>query len=272
VAAGYRTAVNTGDVPMRRFALLVLCGLACGCGSNVPPAGAPVTAAGGAAPDAEAVRAADYSVLFVGNSHTAMHDLPGVVAGMIRHRHPAKTVVTHALWFAFLEDAAADPGCRTQVADRPWKHVVLQAQKISTSGRFRYSQAEGIELAKAGKTRGADVLFYAEWGLRGKAGDGATQEAIYREMATAAGVRVACVGRGWDAALAGRPDLPLHADDGNHQSHLGAFLTAAVLFGELTGDSPTVLADYPHPDTDAATRKLLTAAAAKAVGGRTDAK
>lgn len=258
---------------MLRFALLVLCGLACGCGSNTPPGGSPGMAVpGGAAPDPETVRAADYSILFVGNSHTAMHDVPGVVAGMIRFRHPTKSVVTHALWCAFLENAAADPECRTQIADRPWKHVVLQAQKISTSGKYRYSQAEGIDLAKAGKARGTDVLFFAEWGLRGKDGDGATQESIYREMADAAGGRVACVGRGWDAALTGQPDLPLYSDDGNHQSQLGAFLTAAVLFGELTGESPTLLADYPYPNTDAATRKVLADAAAKAVGGRADAK
>ena len=251
---------------MHRFALFVLCGLACGCGGNSSPPAA--VWSGGTAPDPETVRTADYSILFVGNSHTAMHDVPGVVAGMIRFRHPEKIVVTHTLGCAFLADAAAVPEYRTEIADRPWKHVVLQAQKISTSGKYRYSQAEGIDLAKAGKARGADVVFFSEWGLRGKDGDGATQESIYREMADAAGVRVACVGRAWDAALADQPDLPLYSSDGNHQSQLGAFLTAAVLFGELTGESPTLLADYPYPDTNAATRKALTDAAAKAVGGR----
>lgn len=249
---------------MRRFALLVLLGVSGGCGSPAPPAGGGAAAVAVAAPewsDPEQVRAADYSALFVGNSHTTVHDIPGLVGRMIRHRHPDKTVLTRTVGVAFLDEAANHP----EVA-RPWKQVVLQAQKISMSGRFSHSTAEGIELAKAGKARGADVVFFAEWGLRGKAGDGARQEKVYQEMAAASGARVAGVRRAWEHALAGRPDLPLYAEDGNHQSEVGAFLTAAVLFGVLTGESPTVLADFPHPGTDAATRQRLTAAAAVATG------
>jgi len=254
---------------VRRFALLVLCGALCGCGPNgcstTPPplAGSSITGAGPSNP--EQVKAADYSILFVGNSHTSMHDIPGLVARMIRHRHPEKTVVTRTLGVAFLEDAARSPEYREEVANRPWKQVVLQAQKISMSGKVEYSRAEGIELAKAAKARGADVFFYAEWGLRGVDGDGAKQEKVYLEMAAESGTRVACVRRAWEKALAERPDLPLYAPDGNHQAELGAFLTAAVLFGALTGESPTVLADFPYPNTDAATRKLLTDAAAETV-------
>lgn len=252
---------------MRRLALLVLCGALCGCGPNgcsTRPTG--VTAiTGQAVSDPEQVRAADYSIMFVGNSHTGAHDIPGLVAKMIRHRHPDKTVLTRTFGVMFLEDVAHTPAIQEEVANRPWKYVVLQAQKISVSGRQEYSRAEGIDLAKVGKGRGAEVVFYAEWGLQGKEGDGAKQEKVYQEMATASGARVACVARAWDAALAAKPDLPLYSGDGNHQAELGAFLTAAVLFGVITGESPTVLADFPYPNTDEATRKLLTDAAAKAV-------
>jgi hypothetical protein len=246
--------------------LLLLCGVACGCGSPTPPAGVALTGPGPS--DLDQVRAADFSVLFVGNSHTSAHDIPGLVSRMIRHRHPDKTVITRVLVVGFLEDAARTPSHTEEVANGPWKQVVLQAQKVSESGRFEYSRVEGIDLAKAGKARGADVVFYAEWGLRGKEGDGAKQEKVYREMAEASGARVACVRRAWESALAARPDLPLYADDGNHQAELGAFLTAAVLYGVLTGESPTALADFPYPNTDTATRKLLTDAAAGAVGGK----
>src|SRR4051812_44458697 len=56
--------------------LLLLAGCA-----NRPP-----TAPGGQ-PDPESVRAADYSVLFVGNSHTTGHDLPTLVCKLIQFRH-----------------------------------------------------------------------------------------------------------------------------------------------------------------------------------------
>lgn len=252
---------------MRRLALLVLCGALCGCGPN--GCSTPPSIVTGADPsDSEQVKAADYSILFVGNSHTHAHDIPGLVAKMIRHRHPDKTVLTRTFGVMFLEDGANVPHIQEEVANQPWKQVVLQAQKISMSGKFEYSRAEGIGLAKAGKARGADVVFYAEWGLRGVDGDGAKQEKVYQEMATASGARVACVRRAWEKALAEQPDLPLYATDGNHQAELGAFLTAAVLFGVLTGESPTVLADFPYLNTDAATRKLLTDAAAEAVAAK----
>lgn len=263
---------------MRRLFWLTLCGAACGCGPNgcstatAPPPPPPAVIGigiGGTGPsDPEQVKAADYSILFVGNSHTFMHDIPGLVANMIRHRHPDKTVLTRTLGVGFLEDAARSPDSQEEITNRPWKQVVLQAQKISVSGKFEYSRAEGIDLAKAVKARGAEAVFYAEWGLQGKAGDGAKQEKVYLEMAEASGARVACVRRAWEKALAERPDLPLYSGDGNHQAELGAFVTAAVLFGVLTGESPTALADYPYPNTDAATRKLLTDAAAEAVAAK----
>jgi hypothetical protein len=83
-------------------------------------------------------------------------------------------------------------------------------------------------------------------------------------MADAAGVRVAPVGRAWDLALSQRPDLPLHAADGNHQTALGAFLTACVLVGELTGESPADLASFPYPEASAADRQFMADAAARA--------
>jgi hypothetical protein len=258
---------------VRRLALLILCGAACGCGPNgcstsPPPPQGGAGISGPGLSDPEQVRAADYSILFVGNSHTSMHDIPGLVAKMIRHRHPDKTVLTRTLGVGFLEDAAHSPEYREEIASRPWKRVVLQAQKISMSGKVEYSRAEGIDLAKAVKARGAEAVFYAEWGLRGVDGDGAKQEKVYLEMAAESGARVACVRRAWEKTLAERPDLPLYAGDGNHQAELGAFVTAAVLFGVLTGENPTTLADFPYPNTDAATRKLLTDAAAEAVAAK----
>src|SRR5207244_3429558 len=142
-----------------------------------------------------------------------------------RFRHPAKTVYAHVVGVAFLDDVARDPRCREEIESRPWKYVVLQGQRISASGRFDYSRAEGIAIAKRAKARGADVLFFSEWGLKGIAGDGPRTEAIYQEMAREAGARVVPIGRAWDLALSARPDLLLHDADGNHQTALGAFLT-----------------------------------------------
>jgi hypothetical protein len=240
----------------------LLAGLS-GCAEKAPPAADP---GGGGNPfDAEKLRTADYSCLFIGNSHTHFHDLPGLVGRMIQFRHPGKTVYMQAMGVSHLEDAGSNPQYRERIDAGPWKAVVLQAQKISVSGKFEYSRTEGIDLAKHAKGRGAAVFYYSEWGLQGKEGDGARNEKVYREMAEAAGARVAAVNRAWDIALAQKPDLPLYSPDGNHQSELGAFVTACVLTARLTGESPAALAAFPYPAATEADRKLLADAAAEAV-------
>jgi hypothetical protein len=243
----------------------ILCGLVLapltGCQADPPPP--PPSSVQLSDPDK--VRTADVSILFVGNSHTSFHNLPGVVADMFRHRHPGKVVYTHTVMAGHLDDAAKDPACREEIETRPWKFVVLQAQRISVSGKHHYSQTEGIDLARQAMARGATVYFYSEWGLRGKAGDGDRNETIYREMATEAGARVAAVNRAWDLALGERPELPLYEADGNHQSAVGAFLTACVLYGRLTGDSPAGLADFPYPAAGEADRRYLADVAARSL-------
>ena len=256
------------------LALLPFVAMGLGCGAESPGETPPArsvdrsAAIPAGASDADQVRRADYSILFVGNSHTVMHDLPGLVCDLIRFRHPGKTTYSHLIPVVFLEDVATNPRYREELETRSWKFVVLQAQKISVSGKHEYSRTEAIEFAKLGKARGADVVFYPEWGLKGVAGDGPRQEKVYREMAAEAGVSVAPVGRAWDLALARRPDLGLHDRDGNHQTAVGAFLTACVLYGQLTGETPVPLASFPSTGVADDERKFLAGVAAEVLKGR----
>lgn len=246
-----------------RFSLWVgtLIALTAGCGTPPPP----VYVSTGGASDAERVRSADVSILFVGNSHTSFHDLPTLVGELIRFRHPEKVVYSHVIGVGFLEDLAANPAGRTELDTRPWKHVVLQAQKESRSGKHEYSTAEGVAFARQGKERGAAVCFYAEWGVKDVPDHTRRIEAVYRRMAEESGAGVAPVGRAWELALAERPELELYSADGNHQTAVGAFLTACVLVGRITGESPADLGAFPYQHANEADRKFLAAKAAAAL-------
>jgi hypothetical protein len=249
---------------MSRSALPVILAvmlLAAGCGDSTTG----LSSRSVAVSDADKVRAADVSILFVGNSHTAGHNLPELVCDMIRFLRPERTTYFHYVGVGHLDQTAQDPTCKTELETRPWKFVVLQAQNISMSGKYEYSRKEGLDLARVGKDRGATVVFYPEWGLRGKAGDGERQEKVYREMARDAGVGVAPVAKAWDLALAERPDLPLYESDGNHQSSTGAFLTACVLAGRLIGESPAELAEFRYEGAADEHRRFLAGIAAKAL-------
>jgi hypothetical protein len=260
----------------RAFVAISFLALLMGCGGQssgvaTAPAGAqrspnnavPVF---GSALDPDQLRDADVSILFFGNSHTFMHDLPGLVRDLMIHANPGeKKVYVHLVTVGYLEDLATGPAGREALEAGPWKFVVLQAQKISMSGRYEYSRREGIDFAKLAKERGAQVVFFSEWGRKGIAADGERHEKVYREMAQAAGARVAAIGRAWDLALAERPDLALQAADGNHQSEVGAFLTACVLYGAVTGASPEALADFPYQGVQETDRAFLARTAARAL-------
>jgi hypothetical protein len=209
--------------------------------------------------------AADIGILFVGNSHTSSHDIPGLVCEMIRFEKPEKSVASHQIAVNFLEDLEHDSSWRKEIESGSWKYLILQAQKISMSGTANYSRQQGLDMARFAKERGMTVIFYPEWGLKGVAGDGPKQERVYREMAHEAGVGVAPVAVAWDLALAEHPELPLHSADGNHQSPMGAFLTAAVLCGAITNHDSANLASFSYRHADGQTRAILANAAARAL-------
>ena len=252
-------------------ALTFLCCMLVGCGGeNEKPVSLqrPKVAARQEAPlddaaEAAKIKSAHVSVLYFGNSHTGHHDIPGLVGKMIAFRKPKLTYCSRYIGCGFLEDAARNPSSKEMIERHPWKFVVLQAQKISMSGKHKYSQKDGLELAKAAKSRGASVLFFSEWGRRDVPKDGVVQESIYQEMADAVGVHVAPVGRAWDLALAKKPSLPLYDADGNHESAVGAFLTACVFYGLLTDSDPTELASFEYHDLPKDDRAVMANAASK---------
>jgi hypothetical protein len=253
---------------VRNLVSVVAATLLTGCGvqpakvtATVPE---PATAAAAQADDVEA----DIRILFVGNSHTTGHDLPNLVCKMIQFQQPEKAVRSRVVSVAFLEDAARNPELKHEIASRRWNVVVLQAQKISMSGRFDYSRKEGIDIAKQAKDTGAAVYFFSEWARRGVEDEGRRTEKIYQAMAEAAGGFVVPIGAAWDLAFDEQPDLTLHEADGNHESALGTFLTACVLTGQLTGENPEGLAAFPYLSFNERDRAFLAQVAARTLAVR----
>lgn len=170
---------------------------------------------------------ADRTILWVGNSHVQSHDLPDLVANLIRFRKPDEKVAHRAITIAFLE--GEEKRIKKRLDSKDWDHVILQAQKISASGRVRYSTSDGVSLAKHALSKGSRTYFYSEWGLRGDANNAAHTALVYREMAQESGAELISVGEVWNRVLQQAPGLELYAPDGNHQSRLGASLTALVI-------------------------------------------
>ncbi len=193
------------------------------------------------------VEDADMNILYLGNSHTGFHDLPGAIEKLLRFRKPERTIGTHMVMISHLEDAFHNSHVMQVIDSRPWNCVVLQAQKVSMSGKFIYSNQEGIEIARRVRERGAKVFFFSEWAREGVEGERERTERIYAEMSDASGATLIPVGQVWERVHSETPELRLHADDGNHQSGLGALLTAITIASHIEDVDSKEWTNYREP-------------------------
>jgi hypothetical protein len=243
------------------LAALALFLTACGGGGDTQPGD---TQSGGAT-SGPPPATADISLLFMGNSHTSVNNLTGMVAEMVRAGKPGKTVASvQAPGSMFLEDRVHDTPSIDLLRSQQWSAVILQAQKYSESGQFVYSTEEAKELVRMSRAQHAVPIMFPEWPRRGI---NETQR-IFDLHVSIAQAEAACVPpipQAFDLALAREPALVLHASDGNHSSPAGAFLAALVLYATITGLSPLDLPALPQFPVNTATQATLRGIAAETV-------
>ena len=207
----------------------------------------------------------DINLLFMGNSHTLLNDVPATVAAMVQAAWPAKTVAhTVAPGSLFLDERLADDATLRLLRERRWSFVVLQAQKYSSSGLFEYSTSEAETLVRMARAAGAVPVLFPEWPRQAIV----ETQRIYDLHVSIASREPACVapvGQAWDLALARYPALVLHASDGNHSAPAGAFLAALVIAATITATPPDTLPDLPVPGVDSASQARLRSVAAETV-------
>ncbi|HEX5129759.1 MAG TPA: hypothetical protein VFV90_08435, partial [Usitatibacter sp.] len=207
----------------------------------------------------------DITLLFMGNSHTAFHDVPGTVAALVRAARPGRTVAARqAPGGMFLEERATDAANLALLDSQRWTFVVLQAQKYSTSGLFSYPIDGAVELARHARERGAVPIMFPEWPRRDV---DETQRIFDLHVSIAQRVPacVAPIGQAWDRALAQYPGLVLHDSDGNHSTPAGAFLAALVIASTMTGARPDALPFVAGAGVEADLQARLRTVAAEAV-------
>ncbi|MBL9078845.1 MAG: hypothetical protein JNL08_15170 [Planctomycetes bacterium] len=188
------------------------------------------------------------SILFVGNSYTHYHDLPGCVQALGRAETPPRPITVRMLapggctlelhWQATGDDAPR----KVLPAMKP-DFVVLQEQSrlpIDDEKRMRDFALRFCQLAQK---HAAEPVLYMTWA---RADEPQLQDRIaaaYVAVGKAAGVRVAPVGRAWQHALAAHPDQTLHVEDGSHPDPRGTYLAACVLHATIFGSDVTKFPD-----------------------------
>ena len=176
--------------------------------------------------------------IFVGNSFTQRHDVPGTVARLaaargtaLRHRlFAAGGASLRAHWNKGQARAAIE-------AERPaW--VVLQEQStlpIKNAARFH----ENVRLFDAViRASGGRTLLYLTWARRHAP---ETQRALtdaYRAIGAELGAAVAPAGVAWERCLAAHDRPVLHDADGSHPTAAGSYLAACTLYAAMFGERP----------------------------------
>jgi hypothetical protein len=224
----------------------------------VTAAGLLLACAGGAA------RADDTQlrVLFIGNSLTAVNDLPHLVSTLSGGRIAYRTVAPGGV---SLEDHWTLTGARAALDDGPWDFVVLQQGPSTLADSAANLEEWTVRWADAIRAHDARPAVYEVWpdSAFGVRWSFPAVVHSYRRAAAAAHATLLPAGEAWQAAWRRSPRLPLYGPDGFHPSKLGTTLAALVIASRLTRTAPARIAlRYP-----AKTAKLLRAAADEAIRG-----
>jgi hypothetical protein len=195
-------------------------------------------------------------VLLMGNSHA--RGVQSILQRLISIGQPNRTVqVQNAPGGGFLAERVGDGVSEQMLESRAWTHVVLQAQKYSSSGTVDYPTTAAGYWIRGSKSVGATAILFPEHPRRGNNTEGQTVYDLHYGIAQNENACVAPVGPVWDEALARDPNLVLHAEDGNHASAAGNFLTALVFYQIITGQMADTLPTISATGIDAGTQQLL---------------
>lgn len=180
--------------------------------------------------------AADIEVLFIGNSHSAAFGLPQMVAQLVELGTDKSANGFREAGSKFLADRSFNGDTRLAIMSRPWTHVVLQAQKYSTSGQNSYPTEAAQQWIRIVKQQTAIPVLFPEHPRANNLNEGRRVHDLHVSIASLEPACVSPVGLAWDIAIAEYPELILHATDGNHANLKGAFLTAAVFYQVITDE------------------------------------
>lgn len=193
-------------------------------------------------------------VLFVGNSHTYTHDLPGLIRGLVENTTGSKPFIScqSTPGGYTLERHWTEGQVISLLQQAQWDYVVLQEQSqrpsFSAAQRQREMDPYVKELKQEIEAAKATPLLFMTWGyrdgdIRNKPEDTywKMQQRIqqgYQELGNQFSLQVVPVGLAWEKALRSNQSLELWDPDGVHPGLKGSYLAACVFYAYLYQQSP----------------------------------
>jgi hypothetical protein len=180
-------------------------------------------------------------ILFIGNSHTQVNDLPAMVKTLLETDGSGRHATVKRVWATLLNNLPLYQA-QSELKHGAWDYVVLQGALLSSSHLYHYSQDGGIAIAKMARQSGARVLLFAEWPRRGwDEADFIVQG--YGEISKPAMAEIVDVPHVFAVVHKEFPKAELWQPDGNHATEAGTYIAARTIYRWVVGGKATPAAD-----------------------------
>ncbi len=182
----------------------------------------------------------NLKILFIGNSHTYLHKMPGMIAALASADHRGSCLYAQQCTGngVNLQWHWQSRATRDAIAAGSWDYVVLQDRSGGPLAERDLFERHAALLDGEIKTQGAATLFYMTWAKRSRPGDQWALAEAYTDTARRLGAGLVPVGLAWQNAIHEAPDVDLFHPDGRHAGSAGAYLAACVFYAVLFNRTP----------------------------------
>ena len=184
--------------------------------------------------------AKSLELYFIGNSLTAIWDIPSIMDSLGAHANPPLAIHSRSHIIAGSEISAhLMPEVFETIRTGGFDFVILQSyQDPYLNPQAFYSASR--QMNDSIVASGARTAFFMQWAMlhldRTRSGFGMIA-ARYDSIGVELGAPVAPAGRAWETLFLTLPQGQLYIDD-VHESKPGAYLAACVIFATVTGRTP----------------------------------
>ncbi|MCR4641721.1 MAG: hypothetical protein K5697_06800 [Lachnospiraceae bacterium] len=178
-------------------------------------------------------------ILFIGNSHTYMHDLPAKVQLLAKEEgyECDVTMLAHPNWY--LKQHVEDHEACFNIKYGHYDYVVLQEHAHPFDHIEEYKEAAKVLTGWIRDAGGVPVI-YGTWARRDDEAGQEPMNKVYRDLATDLNALYAPVGESWWSYMHTYPEIELYEGDGAHASEHGTKYAAKIIWVSIEADLKSI--------------------------------
>ncbi len=178
-------------------------------------------------------RIRDLGILFIGNSHTYVNDMPLTVRCLAEESGFCcrGAMLAHPGWF--LSQHAKEPDVRFNILYGNYDYVVLQEHAHPFGPEEEFLNAAAA-LGKMIRGAGGTPVIFECWSRKDEPEKQGPMNEAHRRAAEQTGALLAPVGENWRGSNA--PDHEMYEEDGAHASPAGSVFAANCIWETISDD------------------------------------